>query len=249
MPESRHQSTGTGDNFFEPALYNREELTFFVKHMGESPMVACHKGLPRNVSRSAVEDVLGRIYQHEEMATAHEVPWCGREKVNECIFTYTEWMDFCTEQTKLGAPKHLSLYDWNADGQGIRGATGSDGGTVRTKIDKDGNRQRLAVKLGDRIGDITGDVQSTYVPAFAKQTVAPTKILEDTDRHQFECPVCQHTEQYKRQNQASRRMSWARMATHCKSSKEESGRHTKLWNAEFSSGKTEAVEKMARGGE
>ena len=249
MSESRHQSTATGENYFAPALYCREELTFFVKHMGEAPMVACHKGLPRHVSRSAVEDVLGRIYQHEEMEKAHEVSWCGEQKVKECIFEYTEWMDFCAEQTKLGAPKHLSMYDWNSDGQGIRGATGSDGGTVRTKIDEKGNRKRLAIKLGDRLGDISGDGRSTYVPSFAKQTIAPTKIIQDSERHMFECPVCQHTQQYKRENAASRRMAWARMATHCKSAKEESGRHTKLWNAEFSSGKTERVEKMSSGGE
>jgi len=244
MAENRHQSSGTSATYFEPALYNNAELSFFVKHIGESPMVACHKGLPKHVSRDAVEDVLGRIYKHEEMAKAHEVPWCGRTKVTECIFEYTEWMDFCNSQVKQGAPKHLSTYDWNADGQGIRGASGSDGGTVRTLIDDKGNRKRMAIKMGDSNAAIDG--QSTYVPAFAQRTVAPTKIIEDSERHMFECPVCHDVTKYKASNPASRRMAWAQMAKHCKSAREESARHTKLWNAEFSSGKTDAVSTMAR---
>ena len=44
MAENRHQSSGTSATYFEPALYNNAELSFFVKHIGESPMVACHKG-------------------------------------------------------------------------------------------------------------------------------------------------------------------------------------------------------------
>ena len=240
-----HQSTASGETLFEPALYNEQELAFVMMHLGESPVIALHKGVPEGVSRAAIEDVLGRVYRFEEMWVAHQVPWCGRERLQECIFEYTEWMRQCAEIAYKGGPKHPSLYDWNSDGEGVRGATGSDGGTVRTMITPDGSRKRLALKMGSASSSISLEDGGAYVPDFARRTIAPTKFLEDTVRMLIECPICHHTENYKKSEPRSRNSARARMSRHCKTEKSESGRHRKLWNAEFASSKTERVEEMS----
>ena len=131
---TRHQSSGTSDDLFEPALYNRAELDFFLTHVGERPSVAAHKGLPSTVNRSAVDDVLGRVYLREEMADAHQEVWCGRQAIRDAIAAYLTWMDTCAEVQRESGLKHPSMFAWNKDGAGIKVAVGSDGGTVRTRI-------------------------------------------------------------------------------------------------------------------
>jgi hypothetical protein len=243
-----HLAVATDSSYFEPPLYTREELTFFMDHLCESPRVATFKGLPEHVSRAAVNEFLGRVYEFEEMRQAHGVEWCGSEPIKVCIKQYFAWLDTCASIRAKGGPKHPSLYAWDADGRGIRGATGSDAGTVRTMIQEDGTRVRLALKLDTPRGQVSLDPATAYIPDFVQRTAMPKALLNDRKKRQLECPICHFVANYTKGGNTAFNMARARMSQHLKKAKDDQNRHRTLWNAEYSSAKTTPVDVLSMTG-
>ena len=60
---------------FDPVKYSLEENQFFLKHLGESPVVALGTTLPAGVAPAAVQEVLGAIYELEELAKHRGASW------------------------------------------------------------------------------------------------------------------------------------------------------------------------------
>lgn len=236
-------SSTSDPDFFEPQLYNADELAFFMSHLGESVEVACYKGLPSRVSPGAVSDVLGRVHRLSELSKVHgdSVSWPGLDAIRQCIVDDLSWRETCARVRQKSGPKHPSLYHWNTSGEGIQGATGADGGTVRTRILPGGERKRLGIRL--TAVDPTIDMDTSYVADFAEPAPASEDVLlHDEEKRRFECPICAHTEVYKAQNPRSLNAARARMSKHLKDTRnDERTRHDKLWNATFSSARTAPV--------
>jgi len=240
-------SSSSGDDLFEPALYTKAELEFFLVHLGESPKVATFAGLPPGVNRRAVDDVIGRIYELEEVRKVHDAQWIGLRPVRDCIADYLAWMDLSNQIYQRGGPRHPSLYEWDEDGRGVKGAPGSDAGTVRSSIDANGKRKRLAVRLSNTAHPVDREAM-TYVPEFVNPSKMPTDIIMDRDRGVVECPICHYAVNFR--PDATRSVSSARskMSRHLKRADTHQDRHRKLWTAVFSSSKTEPVTELQTAG-
>jgi len=241
-----HLSSATDPDYFEPELYNAAELDFFLKHLGQSPEVAAYTGLPAGVTRAAVDDVIGRVYRFQELKKAHgdAVQWPGVDAVKSSIVEDMNWRKQCASVVAKGGPKHPSIFHWNTSGEGIRGATGSDGGTVRTRILPGGARKRLGIRLTSEDPNINLD--TAYVADFAQVADGPDRLIHDETKRRYECPICAYTTTYKADNRRSANMARANMGHHLKSPKnDERTRHQRLWNSEYSSTRTIAVTELA----
>jgi hypothetical protein len=247
MSTDRQASTSTTHAHFEPAMYTEEELLFFLAHLGESPVVACHMGLPTHVNRSAVEDVLGRVHTFEQLRQTYEgesgyVPWAGMEAVRESITRYLDWMGRCSAMHARGGPRHASLLAWDPDGRGIKGAEGSDASIVRTAIMAGNERVRLGIRIGDADSAIA---PATFVPDFAVVTQMPTELEIDRAKGTMACPLCHWTANFKPKNMSAYNAARARMARHLKKPSDQLNRHRRLYNAIFSSSRTAVVSELA----
>ena len=52
---------------FNPVRYSLEENQFFLKHLGESPVLALQTTTPKGVNPVAVQEVLGEFYELDEL--------------------------------------------------------------------------------------------------------------------------------------------------------------------------------------
>ena len=70
---------------FNPVRYSLEENQFFLKHLGESPVAALQEQVPTGVNPVAVREVLGEIYELDELEKHRGIPWAGRKAVEKII--------------------------------------------------------------------------------------------------------------------------------------------------------------------
>ena len=199
---------------FDPVAYSLAENKFFLAHMGESPVVALQDALPKGVNPIAVEEVLGAIYELDELQKHRGVDWVGHERITNIITTYlTEW-DKWAAMAKRGAPRFPSLHAWDGKGRPHRGGVGSDSKRVTTYMDENGKRQRFAVKLRD-------DLPQNFSPSWVKPEEPLPELVEDAEKGFLQCPVDGWSTNFNPESRASANVARARMAKHCKTSKDD----------------------------
>jgi hypothetical protein len=200
---------------FDPVKYSLEENKFFLGHLGESPVVALQDALPQGVAPAAVREVIGAVYELEELQKHRGTAWVGTASVTTAIETYLREMQKWDRLSKEGAPRFPTMHAWDGKGRPHRGGVGSDAGQVTTYLDEDGARQRLALNL-------KGSPTAAFHPDWVKPE-APLPDAYDIDEDQgiISCPVDGWSTMFKPESRSSFNVARARMARHCKASKDD----------------------------
>lgn len=201
--------------YFDPVSYSPEENQFFLKHLGEPPIAVLQGKLPDGVNSTAVREVLGLVYDLEELKKHRGTDWAGRDRLIETIHLYLHEEQKWRDMAARGAPRFPSMHAWDGKGRPHRGGIGSDSNRVTTYIDNDGNRHPFRLKLRDP------EVEAFAPPWTKEQEPVPDKAIEDWDRGRIECPVDGWTTSFKVESKQSYNMARARLARHCRSSKDE----------------------------
>ena len=135
---------------FEPADLSMAELRFLREHLGESPKVAMHGGLPKGASPEAITAALDRFRELDELSAVRNVQWVGHEPIKDAIDRFIAYQEKCMEAQQYGEPRHPSMQTWDSTGAMSSGGIGSDASEkVRTELREDGTRIPFAVKLVD----------------------------------------------------------------------------------------------------
>lgn len=197
---------------FEPANYSVSELKFFHEHMGESPVVALSTDLPKGVNPVAVKEVLGKIYELEELQKHRGFSWVGIDAMKDTIEKYLEMYQRDLDLHRAGAPRYSSMHMWDGANRPHRGGIGSDSDFVRTYIDDDGSRVPLGI-------DMEGGKKAPMAKLpWAKAPIDPPRdLIDDTDHGIVSCPLCGFSQNYQIASPGSRNVARARVGKHCKS--------------------------------
>lgn len=141
---------------FEPADFSIEELKFILGddktpgHLRESPTVALHGGVPKGVNPVAIQTLLSRLRELDELSAARNVAWVGYEPIEDSISRFIAYQEKCMEAQSFGEPRHPSQMTWDSTGAMSKGGIGSDASEkVRTELQPDGTRIPFTVKLID----------------------------------------------------------------------------------------------------
>jgi hypothetical protein len=200
---------------FQPVLYSIEENQFFLKHLGESPLAALQEKTPDGVNPVAVREVLGEVYDLDELEKHRGIPWAGREAVETIITRYLSEHEKWKEMSERGAPRFPTMHAWDGRGRPHRGGVSSDSGQVTTYFDENGDRQPLHLMLRD------AEPVSFKAPWVKKEAAIPDSLIEDTDKGVLQCPIDGWATNFKPESRQSYNIARARMAKHCRSSKDE----------------------------
>ena len=199
---------------FDPATYSLEENTFFLKHLGESPLAIMQKPLPEGVNPAAVEKGLGRIYELAQLETHKGTPWVGLEKISASITRYLTERTKWAEMSQRGAPAFPSMYAWDGKGRPHRGGIGSDSNRVSTYFTETGERRPFAVPLVETMPE-------AFAPPWVQEEEPlPSECEEDAEKGSMACPVDGFSTNWKPDSRQSYNLARARMSRHCKASKD-----------------------------
>lgn len=207
-----------GDRF-EPSLLSIEENQFIADHAGESPQVAFRKGLPEFVNKTAVQPVLQKIYDLEEMQRVDGVEWAGVDAVKQACTNYLVRLDGWVKAKKRGIPYPPTMFEWNSRGRALKAATGADIGVVKTYFDDQGARQDLGVDF---------QTVESAVPDWVtarKAEIAPTALTIDDEKGIVTCPICGHNEIFEPDQPSKKNMALARMSRHLVKAKTKNEEH------------------------
>jgi len=200
---------------FHPVRYSLEENQFFLNHLGESPVVALQQSTPDGVNPVTVQEVLGELYELDELEKHRGVPWAGQKAVAEIITRYLSEHEKWGEMAKRGSPRFPTMYAWDGRGRPHRGGISSDSGEVTTYFDDNGDRQPLSVALREEA------TQAFKAPWVKKNQPIPENLIEDMDKGVLQCPIDGWTSNFKPESRQSYNMARGRMAKHCRSSTDE----------------------------
>jgi hypothetical protein len=216
---------------FRPAMYSNEELHFFLLHLGQSPVVVLHgEEMPKGVNAVAVERVLGRLYELEELRKAKGVEWgqmegltwTGIAAIRDSIERYLKWVEKSYEiyrRSKRSATpiRHPSQYEWDSRKRPHKFGTDADGNTVVSEITADGKRVSFDVHLTEdftaRDLDLPDDFLSKREDVIA---AAPTDLIHDPDAGVYTCPICKFSQSYPAHDRKKMQMAHGRMGRHLK---------------------------------
>lgn len=219
----------------EPALYSDAEVEFLHQHVGENPLVLFKYPLPIGVNQAAVKPVVQRIYDLQQLEALEGQKWLGLEKVKEGLAVFLRERAFSKEQAKRlskknkGIALYSSMYAFDAKGKAHHGASGTDSNYVRSYYDKDGKRIPFMIEF------IPPDTPEWTPPWVTAERVAPKELIEDLDKHRFECAICAHTESFKPDSRPSLNAARARMASHMKKADFEAELHREYYTNVFKS--------------
>jgi hypothetical protein len=231
---------------FRPALYSHEELRFFLVHLGESPTVALHDAPPAGVNPVAVESVLGRIYQLEDLRKARKVEWgqiqgltcTGLAAIQDSIERYLKWTqtadDIHRRSRRARTPiRHPSMHEWDSRKRPHKYGEGADGNMVVTEILSDGTRQTFDVELVEE-GNYTSslDLPESFlgVKAAEAKIAPPTDLIHDPEAGLYQCPICKFSQSYSAHNRKQMQMAFGRMAQHLRRERKEADAHRALYS-------------------
>jgi hypothetical protein len=200
---------------FDPVQYSLEENKFFLQHLGESPVVALQETLPSGVNPVAVREVLGALYELDEVQKHRGHTWVGQTAISTSITTYlTEWEKW-KEMSERGAPRFPTMHAWDGKGKPHRGGVGSDSKQVTTYLTKNGKREPLAVTL-------QANSQQPFVPDWIQEDdPLPADLVHDAEKGFLQCPVDSWSTNYNPDSRSAYNMARARMSRHCKASKDD----------------------------
>lgn len=203
-------------DIFDPVSYSIAENRFFLKHIGESPVAVMQSPLPKGVCADAVEEVLGKVYELDELQKHRGTSWVGHAPITSSIELYLREWDRWAADAKRGAPRFPTLHAWDGKGRPHRGAVGSDSSRVTTYMDADGKRQPFRVELHD-IG-----TPQDFKPSWVKEEEPlPDALVEDAEKGVLQCPVDGWATNYNPDSRSAYNMAKARMSRHCKTSKDD----------------------------
>jgi hypothetical protein len=200
---------------FDPVLYSIAENRFFLDHLGESPVAVMQSPLPKGVQPTSVQEVLGTIYELDELEKHRGTSWIGHQPIQSSIEIYLREWDRWAEDAKRGAPRFPTLYAWDGKGRPHRGGVGADSSRVTTYMDKDGKRQPFRVELHATTAQ---DFQPSWVK---KEDPLPDALVEDAVKGFIQCPLDGWTTNYNPDSRAAYNVARARVARHCKTSKDD----------------------------
>ena len=200
---------------FNPVRYSLEENQFFLKHLGESPVLALQATTPKGVNPVAVQEVLGEFYELDELEKHRGVPWAGKEVVSQVITRYLTEHEKWGEMAKRGAPRFPTMHAWDGKGRPHRGGVTSDSGEVTTYFDENGDRHPLAVNLREK------SMPDFNAPWVKKAEPIPESLIEDAEKGVLQCSIDGWTTNFKPESRQSYNMARGRMAKHCRASKDE----------------------------
>jgi hypothetical protein len=199
---------------FDPATYSLEENAFFLKHLGEAPLAVMQNTLPAGVNPAAVEQGLGRLYELSQLEQHQGTPWAGLDRISSAITCYLTEHARWREMAKRGAPAFPSMYAWDGKGRPHRSGIGSDSGRVRTYFTENGERKPFAVPLVEVIPE------AFAAPWVKADEPIPDACLENAEKGTMECPIDGFSTQWNPDSRQAYNLARARMARHCKSSKD-----------------------------
>lgn len=237
---------------FEPALYSKEELEFFLAQMEKPPIVALAKTIPAHVNKRTVKGVLEEWYGLQQLKEHEQQEWGfpisehtedrGYDAIKDSIIRYLSWMervDLIRDRTD-GAIGNPSMFAWDSMGGAFKYGIESDSGIVRTEILADGTRRAFGVKLIDRgrrslrhLGDV-----APWVSAKGKAASTDALIVNDeaSKTHgTLTCSICGKTESFARGNRKLMNLARSRMSKHLKTEQTEAARHRMLHRKAFES--------------
>ena len=161
---------------FDPVLYSIAENRFFLKHIGESPVAVMQSPLPKGVQPEAVQDVLGTIYELDELEKHRGTAWVGHQPIQDTIETYLREWERWAEDAKRGAPRFPTLHAWDGKGRPHRGGVGSDSSRVTTYMDENGKRQPFRV-------DLKYTIPQDFKPSWVQEEEPlPDALVEDAEK-------------------------------------------------------------------
>jgi hypothetical protein len=107
------------------------------------------------------------------------------------------------------------MHAWDGKGRPHRGGITSDSGEVSTYFDDNGDRKSLSISLRDpeRVG--------FSAPWVKTEEPVPDKLTEDLEKGFLQCPVDSWATNFKPESHQSYNLARARMARHCKASKDD----------------------------
>jgi hypothetical protein len=200
---------------FRPVRYSLQENQFFLNHLGESPVVAMEGAIPEGVNPVSIQEVLGAVYELNELERHRGVKWAGSKAVGEIIQRYLTEAKKWAEMSERGAPRFPTMHTWDGKGRPHRGGIASDSGSVSTFFDDNGDRKPLSLNLrGAGHGEFIAPWIKTEEPI-------PDALDEDMERGVLQCPVDGWATNFKPESRQSYNIARARMAKHCRSSKNE----------------------------
>tara|TARA_R100000306_G_C4355415_1_gene132450 strand:- start:260 stop:904 length:645 start_codon:yes stop_codon:yes gene_type:complete len=200
---------------FDPVRYSLEENKFFLQHLGESPVVALQDTLPKGVNPVTVREVLGALYELDELQKHRGNTWVGQEAISTSINTYlTEWQKW-KELSDRGAPRFPTMHAWDGKGRPHRGGVGSDASQVTTYLMKNGERGTLAVPLQH------GTAEAFVADWVQTEDPLPDALVHDAEKGFLQCPLDSWSTNYNPESRQAYNMARARMSRHCKSSKDD----------------------------
>ncbi len=221
---------------FEPAVLSLPECAFILDHLGESPTVALHGGVPHGVNPIEITRHLTEFRTREELRAERGVPWAGFDLIKNSISAYLEWQARTREIQAQGGPRHPSMFTWDSQGNISRGGIGSDSSDmVRSYITDDGERIKFGVTLG-LDPTITSDARGLmpWVGVRSETHRMIDTLTHDADKGTITCGICQFTQSYKvKGGRGAYNMARGHMSRHLKRAKDEIARHRVLHRREF----------------
>ena len=177
-------------------------------------MSALKETLPKGVNPVTVQEVLGKVYELDELQKHRGTAWVGHSAIKGSIERYLHESEKWRQLSKRGSPRFPTMSSCDGKGRPHRGAVSSDASQVTTYLDDDGNRKPLAVRLQD-------DGPGYETPWAQKEAPLPEALIEDTEKGMLQCPVDGWATNYNPDSRASENLARARMSKHCKTSKDD----------------------------
>jgi hypothetical protein len=226
--------TLTEQQVFEPAYYSIAELQFLLDHVGESPVVAMHGGVPKGVNPNMMTPTLAKLYEMQELQEKRGVIWAGVEAIKDSILAYLDWHSRSIEIKRRGGPRHPSMYAWEDIGKGkvkaIKYAPGSDAEMVRSRIDESGEQVKFGVALQRTPEEALGDMSDLmpWVKGSPDKPKVIDEIIHDPVKGFMQCSICGFAKNYNTSSHQSQNLAKAHVIKHLKSASKDVERHRRL---------------------
>ncbi len=230
------------ENDFDPVNYSTEELGWLLENLDKPAAVALRQLAP-GINRNAVEPILKRIQELNDIEKHEGISWKGVEVIKTAIKVYlaedARWENEHRRNPRA-IPRFPSLYSWDAKGRPHLGGIGSDSGRVRTYFERDAAGRTTTKRLPFAVSLLPDVVVEWEPPVSSTEGTYDVLLVDDAEMLRWECRVptaegeiCGHTESYKRESRSSRAAARARMSKHLRKATENPEGHREVHTNEF----------------
>ncbi len=212
---------------FDPVAYSKEENEFFLAHLGKPTVVALRE-VKAPVNPRAVQPVLDRVNELEELRKHNSVNWVGVQALKDAIKVWLEqdarW-EYDYLRTRGRAPRFPSMFSYDTKGRPHRSGPGSDTHVPKTYFDAKGDRHEFAV-------DLQPEFEAPWVSPGFTEKPQTTGLVVNQEANRIEC-FCGHTESFKADSRASYNAARARMSKHLRKETLRQEEHRDVHTQEF----------------